>query len=554
MKGHSINRRHFLQRSLAFSAVAANGVPMLGVAEEAKKQRAVSVSSGPKTELFLDDEALEMTASVTRKIHPPTKHPLNPIIQPEQWWEGDLVWPMTTLYDADEKLFKMWYRTGPVVHRGRLLDGHASYTAYATSTDGVHWEKPILGVLELAGRKDHNVVMISDGVEPRYREQGKKTFMLSVVRHPNPRSENEKYVGLYFDLNKQGIYLGYSADGIRWRKQPEPFWQTLCDVAGWGDDSLVCLIYDTLKRRWVLYRRVNPQESEHLVAQPGDETFPSPDRGMRVMSYADSADLKHWENHQIILSPDADDPADVEFYGLTCYNYAQVYVGYLWIYHMGPEREDHDIQLTTSRDGIHFTRCCRREVFIPNGPYNYYDYMITTGNQAEPAIVNDQVYLFYGAANYKHTAADLSRPNSRKVGGLLTFPRDRFVSLETGVPQPCRVVTKPFVVEQPKVFLNAATWGSGTIEVEVLTREWRSIAGFTAKESNVIKGNALNHPVRWKGNPDLGGLVGKEVRLKLNMSDARVHAMYFETKDRPLKNLPPLSAAGSSHAELPLER
>ena len=180
--------------------------------------------------------------------------------------------------------------------------------------------------------------------------------------------------------------------------------------------------------------------------------------------------------------------------------------------------------------------------------------MIVTTHQPEPIIVNDLVYLFYDTDNYKHTDLAQSLPYARSCGGLLTFPRDRFVSLETGVPQPCRVVTKPFVVDQPRVFLNAATWGSGSIEVEVLTPDWNVIPGFTAKDSNVIKGNALNHPVRWKGNSDLGALTGKPVRLKLNMTDARIHAMYFDTVDRPLKELQPLSATGSSYAELPVDR
>jgi hypothetical protein len=115
-------------------------------------------------------------------------------------------------------------------------------------------------------------------------------------------------------------------------------------------------------------------------------------------------------------------------------------------------------------------------------------------------------------------------------------------------------VTKPFVVDQSRVFLNAATWGSGSIEMEVLTPAWNVIPGFTAKDSNVIKGNALNHPVRWKGNSDLGALTSKPVRLKFNMTDARIHAMYFDTVDRPLKELRPLSATGSSQAELPVDR
>ena len=508
-----------------------------------------------KTELFLDDEFLDLTASVTRRIHQPTKHRLNPVLRPEQWWEGGTILPLATLYDTNEKLFKTWYRTGPLKDPSGPIDGHASYTAYATSTDGVHWEKPILGAVELAGRRDHNVVMLSagDNPDPDVRAQGKKLFIRSVVRNPNPRDESETYVCLFFDQQIRGAYLGTSADGIHWQREPEPFWRTLTDVAGWGDDSLMSLIYDSFKRRWVVYRRVNPQESERLVAQPCDGDWPRPDRGMRVMGYADSADLKQWENHRVIMVPDADDPADVEFYGLTCYNYEQVYVGYLWVYHMAPENEGIDVQLTTSRDGVHFTRCCRREVFIPNGPPNSYDHMITVGDQPEPIILDDRVYLFYQACNFNHTASDGRRPHSEISGAMCTFTRDRFVSLETGIPQPCRVVTKPFVVEHPRLFLNAATWGDGAIRVEVLRRDWKPVEGFTAADANDVKGNALNHPVRWNRSRDLAALVGTEVRLKFNMTDSRLFALGFDTDERALKQLPPLPANGTTHAELPVD-
>ena len=512
-----------------------------------------------RTELFLDDELIEMTASITRRIHQPTKHRLNPVLRPEHWWEGDCAMPITTMYDPEDKLFKTWYRTGDRCGtRDRTLDerldGHACFTAYATSRDGVHWEKPALGVLELDGKRDHNVVMVSAGVNanPAVQRQGKKLFIRSVIRHPNPRDESEKYVCMFFEQNFNGAYLGYSADGIHWRREPKPFWRTLVDAAGWGDDTLMSLIYDSFKRRWVVYRRVNPQESERLVAQPGDENWPAPDRGMRCMGYADSPDLKRWENHRIIMIPDADDPADVEFYGLTCHNYAQVYVGYLWVFHIAPDDETIDAQLVTSRDGLHFTRCCRREVFIPNGPPDYYDRMITIGDNPEPIIVNDRVYIYYEACNFNHDGYDGRRPNSVITGGLCTFTRDRFVSLETGGPPPCRFVTKPLVIEHPKLFLNAATWEDGAIQVEVLARDWRVMEGFTKKEANVIKGNALNHPVRWKGNEDLGRLMGKEVRLQFCMNDARLHAMTFDTEDRPLKELASLRS-GPGYAERPVE-
>lgn len=507
-----------------------------------------------KTELFLDDELLEMTAGVTRRMHQPIKHRLNPVLRPDRWWEGNCILPLATLYDNEAKLFRTWYRTGHL-DNPQAVDGHASYTAYATSAGGVDWEKPHLGVVELSGRKDHNVVMVSKGdhPNPRVRAQGKKLFIRSVVRHPHPRDEREKYVCMFFDQAEPGAYLGYSADGIHWRREPRPFWRTLVDVAGWGDDTLMSLLYDSFKRRWVMYRRVNPQESERLVAQRGDENWPAPDRGLRVIGYADSADLVHWENHQILMIPDADDPADTEFYGFTPYLYGQVYVGYLWVYHTAPEKETIDVQLTTSRDGIHFARCCRREVFIPNGPRNYYDRMITVGDQSEPIIVDDQVYLFYQACNYDHSAADSSHPHARITGALCTFTRDRFVSLATGVPAPSRVVTKPLVIEYPKLYLNAATWSDGVIQVEVLGRDWRPIEGFTAREANAIRGNALNHPVRWRGKDNLGQLAGKEVRLKFNMSHARLHAISLDSEDRPTKELPPLGTSESGRAELPVE-
>jgi hypothetical protein len=37
------------------------------------------------------------------------------------------------------------------------------------------------------------------------------------------------------------------------------------------------------------------------------------------------------------------------------------------------------------------------------------------------------------------------------------------------------------------------------------------------------------------------------------MIKARLHALYFDTHDRPLKELPPMRPAGSGYAELPVD-
>jgi hypothetical protein len=253
------------------------------------------------------------------------------------------------------------------------------------------------------------------------------------------------------------------------------------------------------------------------------------------------------------MIPDADDAADVQFYSMSCRNYEQVYVGFLRVYHGAPDKLSIDAQLITSRDGTHFTRCCRREVFVPSGPRGSFDYMLSPGWSDTPIILDDEVYVFYGASNYAHGRRESWLPESQQTTGLVTFWRDRFVSLQTGWPQPCRVVTKPFVVEYPKLFINAATWGNGSIRAEVLTRDWKPIEGFTVNESGVIKGNALAHPVRWKDRADLGSLKGKEVRLKFYMTHSRIHAMIQETEDRPLREVPALESYADIDAEGPVD-
>ena len=136
------------------------------------------------------------------------------------------------------------------------------------------------------------------------------------------------------------------------------------------------------------------------------------------------------------------------------------------------------------------------------------------------------------------TLAEATGDRASQTGGvaLATMKRDRFASLETGIPDsaPCRVITRPFVVRHPRLYVNAATWGKGSIQVEALTRDWQPIPGFAQPEAREIQGDALDHPVRWSNQADLGPLVGREIRLKFYMTRARLHAMTLSHAERPL--------------------
>ena len=549
------NRRSFIKiAGVAGAGLIRGGIassnevtPLTGSQEVVRKTASI-------TELFLDNHLIKVTPGVSRRLHPPKKHLLNPVVRCDRWWEGNNMQPYTTMYDSEEKLFKMWARSGSDWKSG-YVDGNAAYMTYLTSTDGVRWDKPELGLLALAGRRDHNVIFASDMVsatdtvssqgEKKFiatpsLSQGKKAFFWSVIKHPHPRSANERFVALAIVQDKQrivdGAHIVTSPDGIHWSCANAPFWQTPNDVSGKGDDCLMNIIYDRAKQKWVVYRRIIPEFSERMVANESDRERKAVDRYNRSYACVESDDLREWKNFRFILSMDADDPADTELYQFSCQQFGQIYVGYMSVFHLRPQAID--VQLATSRDGLHFTRVCRGEPFIPSGPMGYYDYMAMACTQPEPIVVDDTVYIYYSADNFAHNV-DMANtdPGIVKDGAALaTFKRDRFASLESGESGSglCRVVTKPFTVRHSKLFLNAATWMKGSIRAEALTRDWQPFPGFTEPQARDIQGDALDHPVRWQDNADVSKLLGKEIRLKFNMTRARIHAMTLSNEDRKL--------------------
>ena len=92
-------------------------------------------------QLFVDDFLIAET-SLTRAFGKPEIHPQSPVLQPETDEEMDSGFcPMAApfndgaWYDPQDNLFKLWY-----------MPGWFHSTALATSTDGIHWQRPQLDV------------------------------------------------------------------------------------------------------------------------------------------------------------------------------------------------------------------------------------------------------------------------------------------------------------------------------------------------------------------------------------------------------------------------
>ena len=94
--------------------------------------------------LFVDDHDITEIEGLQRTLNQVDKYPENPVIKPTEPWEGDGMWAKnSTIYDSAEGLFKIWYNS-------------AKRTGFATSADGINWDKPNLGIVEDNGSTKNN--------------------------------------------------------------------------------------------------------------------------------------------------------------------------------------------------------------------------------------------------------------------------------------------------------------------------------------------------------------------------------------------------------------
>jgi len=90
--------------------------------------------------LFIDNAHIMEIDNLQRTVNQAVKHP-EAIMRLDSPWdqETNSFGHINVLYDEQEGIFKMWYCVSH--YAGEAHDG-TSRLAYATSTDGIHWESP----------------------------------------------------------------------------------------------------------------------------------------------------------------------------------------------------------------------------------------------------------------------------------------------------------------------------------------------------------------------------------------------------------------------------
>ena len=502
-----MRRREFLERMAASTLLANEGFASTGLRFRGVTDGQDPVATRTERQLFLDDFWFERRDGVHLTRHSPVLR--EPAISLDRPWERKWLSYSTVIQEGDR--YRMWYR----VTEGQEAQ---SWTCYAESHDGIHWDKPSLGIVAREGSRDNNIVF-----DPSLG------LNASVLRDPNGLADERYKLLVRRAGNLEGLV---SPDGLRWR--PVSHNPLLDSTRGYYDSHNV-LLWDEERGVYVIYMRGFVDESGRLRTAPEwEEVDKQRVRTWRIIRRSESPDFRRWSEPQLVVQRDADDPDTLHFYTNAAAKYgraAHAYFMFPMVLHVtnrGSEETGRqfpgtpspglsDIHFLTSRDGIRWERRFRNALISP-GPdlRNWVDRNPIMG----PGMIQT------GAAEISMYYSELFHARESRLRRC-TFRTDGFVSVEGPYAVWGEFTTRPLTFEGGRLEINYSTSGGGTILVELLDDSGKPITGHTLAECQPVFGDQIEGIVRWKQGEDVRRLSNRPVRLRVRLRDAHLYAFRF---------------------------
>ena len=469
---------------------------------------------GSRRELFVDDWLIHRLESLELRLHYPIQREV--ALTFDRPWEGPGSYDPVITKEGDR--YRLWYRGWP---KGATWSNASTcYAESAESADGITWERPNLGLFEIDGSRENNVVI-----------QGTSGVAVCVFRDQNPAAaETYKAIGKHtgrYQARQQGIPTE-NRDGIRGLVS--------ADGIHWSHLDRDPIIPPPPGDRWPFYDTHNvafwdPNHGHYVAYLRG---FIPP--GLRAIRRATSPDFREWTYPELIDMGDA--PVE-QLYK----NAATLYFRAPHLYLMFPKRFmeerkailEHadtgvsDAVFMTSRDGIHWNRRFK-EAFIRPGvdAENWTDRNMYVGVGVVPT--GPKEISLYHVEHYDHPTCRLRR---------VTLRTDGFASVHANYGGG-ELVTRPLVFSGDTLEINYATSAAGSVQVEIQDAEGRPFPGYQLSRSAPIYGDAIDHRVTWPGGvgnflqlrgSDVGPLASQPVRLRFILKDADLYSFCFTSAE-----------------------
>lgn len=460
-------------------------------------------------QLFADDFLIDKT-DLSPEYHKAKKFEGNPILKPETEWEcfgSPVACPKSggVFYDEDEKIFKMWYEAGWLYQM-----------CYATSKDGIHWERPDLDV-----EPGTNKILTYEGWELKKEHTDDVMYLRpdSTTVFIDPHApKDEKYK--LFLRNPGNDYPGIaavSADGIHFRDFK--FTGKVYDRSS--------IFYNPFRKKWCFSIRWSWWKPEiprlHRVRY-----YKEVDNYMEECAWADG-EATPWMTEDDLDKPKADIGFKPMPYNIDCVAYESIMVGMMQML-FGPENEISEKSGTPkltelipmySRDGYHFSRPCRDSIIEATRTKDSWErgYVQCVSGGIIPN--GDELWIYYigfkGDENYANQSWFTNGMYRYGSTGLAKLRRDGFVSMNG-----CGTLTTRKLTTNGKASLHINAIGK--VAAHVLDKDGNILA--TSAE---FEGDSTNTKLDF-GGFDISSLNGKVFRLKFDV-DGKLYSFGFADKN-----------------------
>ncbi|HRE80929.1 MAG TPA: hypothetical protein PLN52_07760 [Opitutaceae bacterium] len=459
-------------------------------------------------------------------------------------WEGDALY-ISSIYYLDGE-YRMLYRGLDV-----RVDGESSYLCLARSRDGIHWEKPELGLIEFDGTRANNI--IADA-------QGRRLGMCYTFLDPRPGTPaNERVKAIawtdgkryyHWARNNKGnlkMVLLASANGEVFQEM-EGYANTLrSDRPNAFDGGSI--FWSAEEQCFVGYLRwwdegaaPHPRSlQDWMIVHPGTRSvFRVTSKDLRSWSEAvpmsfgqtprehiyESSTHPYFRSPQLYLAlanrfnPGRRGISDTEALGLRIRTLPNSGGGPRYDF----TRDVNDLILMTTRPGTAVYERPFMEAFMRPGvePGNWgsrsnyapqHGGLIRTG-RAEMSFLVTRQHLQPGNHIERRTL---------RLDGLTSLRAPYAHGEFTSVPLLC---------SGDRLELNYSTSGVGEVQVEIQDEAGEALPGFSLNDCVPLIGDRISGGVAWKAESSLRSLRGRSVRIRMVLSDADIYSFRFAEDPR----------------------
>jgi len=518
-----------------------------------------TVDVGLRKQLLVDDFVIAESNGLTRIVGEVEKANGG---QPLEFTRRDAagkparvdVWPAfaTAYYDPERNKFRMWYRisfddrsrrdAASDVSAFALGVGSDYRRAYAESDDGIHFEYVAdLEGLTTSGDTNMSVTIDEYETDPAHRYK----------------------IGYDAATEVHAAALAHSADGLHWTpyNDERPVTYRACDFTNQVAWDPAARVYRLLTRTdfgaggGPFADRVDVPIGRHKLEVRGVRSMTNPDLK------ADPTNWKlerHWlfdgeEQHRADRPPIEVLLADPEYvarvqqealrrqvYMMVDWQYEGVHLGLMSVLEYPTdvsegtetdqvtrhERSIENYYFVTSRDGVGwdlhwvYAGC----PLVPRGPQGAWDkdmiFPVTNIITHE-----DRHWIYFGGNNERHGCAEKDIWFARQGSiGLAKLRLDGFAAMQAG-ETPGMLTTRPFALAGQHLELNVDAQAGGSVRVELLDADGRPVPGYSGDDAGVTADvDDLRFRPTWSKQHDLESLVGRTVRLRIELRKARVYA------------------------------